>query len=90
MPCQNFTIHLAVCRAGSLLRLLVQTVESVDGVVVQLTVDLALQLGGEPRAEPHPRPLGEVPLNKHFPAVSLGKCGGGGVCHSTLGTGAHY
>ena len=82
--------HLAVCRAGSLLRLLVQTVESVDRVVVQLTVDLALELGGEPRAEPHPRPLGEVPLNKHFPAVSLGECSGGGVCHSTLGTGAHY
>ena len=65
---------LAVRGAAPLLSLGVETVEGVDGVLVQLLVDLPLQLCGEPGGEPDSCALGEVSLNKHFPAVCLRQC----------------
>ena len=73
---------LAICWAGTLLRLLIQAVQSVDRVVVQLFVYLPLELGGEPGTKSDPRPLGKIPLDENLPAVCLGECCCSGVvCH---------
>ena len=68
-----------ICWARPLFSLLVQTVEGVDGVVIQLTVNLTLQLSRKPGAKPHSGSLGEISLNKNFSTIGLGKCCGGGI-----------